>query len=41
MSGSKKVLTNAVVNSTDLSVYGAKTFDELCILFGGWVTNER
>ena len=31
MSGSKKVLTNAVVNSTDLSVYGAKTFDELCI----------
>lgn len=41
MSGSKKVLTNAVVNSTDLSVYGAKTFDELCILFGGWVINER
>jgi len=41
MSGSKKVLINAVVNSKKSSVYGAKTFDELCILFGGWVTNER
>ena len=41
MIGSKKILTNAVDNSTNLSIYGAKTFDELCILFAGWVTNER
>jgi hypothetical protein len=41
MSDSKKVLTKAIVSSTNLSIYGAKTFDELCILFGGWVINER
>ena len=31
MSDSKKVLTKAIVSSTNLSIYGAKTFDELCI----------